>query len=44
MAGYPEEIMIGEVNTYFIFEDGDFKVHFFAFVKNLICNEMVVVV
>ena len=25
--------MKGEVNTYFIFEDGDFKVYFFAFVK-----------
>ena len=33
MTRYPEEIMIGEVNIYFIFEVGDFKMYFFAFVK-----------
>ena len=27
MTRYPEEIMIGEVNIYFIFEVGDFKMY-----------------
>ena len=34
LTGYQEEIRIGEVNIYFLFVDGDFKVYFFALVKN----------